>query len=127
MYEFDISLRAGIRHLGWDLRVQNSRLIGVTYYGLDLYKKRNLAKLLEKLCSVEGIEWIRLHYAFPQGFPMDALDVIAREPRICKYLDMPLQHIIDNMLKSMRRGTTKGEAAEPLMARARRILRVAGN
>lgn len=79
----------------------------LTYYGLDLYKKRNLAELLEKLCYVEGIEWIRLHYAFPQGFPMDAIDVIAREPKICKYLDMPLQHISDNMLKSMRRGTTK--------------------
>jgi len=79
----------------------------LTYYGLDLYKKRNLAELLEKLCDVEGIEWIRLHYAFPQGFPLDALDVIAREHKICKYLDMPLQHITDNMLGSMRRGTTK--------------------
>ena len=79
----------------------------LTYYGLDLYKKRNLSELLKRLCDVDGIEWIRLHYAFPQGFPMDALDVIASEPKICKYLDMPLQHISDNMLKSMRRGTTK--------------------
>ncbi len=79
----------------------------LTYYGLDLNKKRVLAELLKKLCDVEGIEWIRLHYAFPQGFPMDALDVIAAEPKICKYLDMPLQHISDSMLKSMRRGTTK--------------------
>lgn len=79
----------------------------LTYYGLDLYKKRELAKLLKKLCAVSGIEWIRLHYAFPQGFPMDALDVIAGEEKICKYLDMPLQHISDNMLSSMRRGTTK--------------------
>lgn len=79
----------------------------LTYYGLDLYKKRELAKLLKKLCAVNGIEWIRLHYAFPQGFPMDALDVIAGEEKICKYLDMPLQHISDNMLSSMRRGTTK--------------------
>jgi ribosomal protein S12 methylthiotransferase len=79
----------------------------LTYYGLDIYKKRVLADLLKKLCAVDGIEWIRLHYAFPQGFPMDALDVIAAEPKICKYLDMPLQHISDNMLKSMRRGTTK--------------------
>ncbi len=79
----------------------------LTYYGLDIYKKRVLADLLKKLCEVEGIEWLRLHYAFPQGFPMDALDVIASEPKICKYLDMPLQHISDNMLKSMRRGTTK--------------------
>jgi len=79
----------------------------LTYYGLDIYKKRVLSDLLEKLCDVDGIEWIRLHYAFPQGFPMDALDVIAAEPKICKYLDMPLQHISDNMLRSMRRGTTK--------------------
>jgi len=79
----------------------------LTYYGLDLYKKRNLAELLEKLSGVDGIEWIRLHYAFPQGFPLDALDVIKNTEKICKYLDMPLQHISDNMLKSMRRGTTK--------------------
>jgi len=79
----------------------------LTYYGIDLYKKRCLAELLEKLVQVEGIEWLRLHYAFPQGFPLDAIDVIAREPKICKYLDMPLQHITDNMLNSMRRGTTK--------------------
>jgi ribosomal protein S12 methylthiotransferase len=79
----------------------------LTYYGLDLYKKRELAALLKKLCEVEGIEWLRLHYAFPQGFPMDALDVIRDEEKICKYLDMPLQHISDHMLKSMRRGTTK--------------------
>ncbi len=79
----------------------------LTYYGLDIYKKRVLAELLKKLCDVDGIEWLRLHYAFPQGFPMDALDVIRDEEKICKYLDMPLQHISDNMLKSMRRGTTK--------------------
>lgn len=79
----------------------------LTYYGLDLYKKRELAALLKKLCNVDGIEWLRLHYAFPQGFPMDALDVMRDEKKICKYLDMPLQHISDNMLKSMRRGTTK--------------------
>jgi ribosomal protein S12 methylthiotransferase len=79
----------------------------LTYYGLDIYKKRVLSELLKKLCDVDGIEWLRLHYAFPQGFPMDALDVIKSEPKICKYLDMPLQHISDNMLKSMRRGTTK--------------------
>jgi len=78
-----------------------------TYYGLDLYKKRNLAELLEKLSEVEGIEWLRLHYAFPTGFPEDILDVMAANPKICNYIDMPLQHITDNMLKSMRRGTTK--------------------
>lgn len=79
----------------------------LTYYGLDLYKKRNLAELLEALVKVDGIEWIRLHYAFPTGFPMDVLDVMNREPKICNYLDIPLQHISDSILKSMRRGTTK--------------------
>ncbi|AMO19989.1 30S ribosomal protein S12 methylthiotransferase RimO [Flavobacterium columnare] len=78
----------------------------LTYYGLDLYKKRNLAELLENLAKVEGIEWIRLHYAFPTGFPMDVLDLMKREPKICNYLDIPLQHISDKILKSMRRGTT---------------------
>ncbi len=78
----------------------------LTYYGLDLYKKRNLAELLENLVKVEGIEWIRLHYAFPTGFPMEVLELMKREPKICNYLDIPLQHISDNILKSMRRGTT---------------------
>ena len=79
----------------------------LTYYGLDLYKKRNLAELLKELVKVDGIEWIRLHYAFPTGFPMDVLDVMNNEPKICNYLDIPLQHISDELLKSMRRGTTK--------------------
>lgn len=78
----------------------------LTYYGLDLYKKRSLADLLRKLVIVDGIEWIRLHYAFPTGFPLDVLDVIRDEPKVCQYIDMPLQHISDNILKSMRRGTT---------------------
>ena len=78
----------------------------LTYYGLDLYKKRSLADLLRKLVTVDGIEWIRLHYAFPTGFPLDVLDVIRDEPKVCQYIDMPLQHISDNILKSMRRGTT---------------------
>jgi ribosomal protein S12 methylthiotransferase len=78
----------------------------LTYYGLDLYKKRNLGELLEALVKVEGIEWIRLHYAFPTGFPMDVLEIMKREPKICNYLDIPLQHISDKILKSMRRGTT---------------------
>lgn len=78
----------------------------LTYYGLDLYKKRNLAELLKELVKVEGIEWIRLHYAFPTGFPMDVLEVMREEPKICNYLDIPLQHISDSVLKSMRRGTT---------------------
>lgn len=81
----------------------------LTYYGLDLYKKRNLAELLENLVKVDGIEWIRLHYAFPTGFPMDVLDLMKREPKICNYLDIPLQHISDDLLKSMRRGTTKAK------------------
>jgi ribosomal protein S12 methylthiotransferase len=79
----------------------------LTYYGLDLYKKRNLAELLEALIKVEGIEWIRLHYAFPTGFPMDVLELMKRQPKICNYLDIPLQHISDSVLKSMRRGTTQ--------------------
>ncbi|MBO6880700.1 30S ribosomal protein S12 methylthiotransferase RimO [Winogradskyella sp.] len=86
----------------------------LTYYGLDLYKKRNLAELLEHLVKVEGIEWIRLHYAFPTGFPMDVLDVMNREPKVCNYLDIPLQHISDSILKSMRRGTTKEKTTKLL-------------
>lgn len=86
----------------------------LTYYGLDLYKKRNLAELLEHLVKVEGIEWIRLHYAFPTGFPMDVLDVMNRESKICNYLDIPLQHISDSILKSMRRGTTKEKTTKLL-------------
>jgi ribosomal protein S12 methylthiotransferase len=79
----------------------------LTYYGLDIYKKRNLSELLKRLSDVNGIEWIRLHYAFPAGFPMDVFDVMNERSNICNYLDMPLQHISDDMLKSMRRGTTK--------------------
>lgn len=86
----------------------------LTYYGLDLYKKRNLAELLQKLAKVEGIEWIRLHYAFPTGFPMDVLEVMRTEPKICNYLDIPLQHISDSILKSMRRGTTKAKTTKLL-------------
>ncbi len=79
----------------------------LTYYGLDIYKKRELASLLKELVKIEGIEWIRLHYAFPAGFPEDVLDVIREEPKVCNYLDIPLQHISTKLLKSMRRGTTK--------------------
>ncbi|MGL4583419.1 MAG: 30S ribosomal protein S12 methylthiotransferase RimO [Flavobacterium sp.] len=86
----------------------------LTYYGLDLYKKRNLAELLENLAKVEGIEWIRLHYAFPTGFPMDVLELMKKEPKICNYLDIPLQHISDNILKSMRRGTTQAKTTKLL-------------
>jgi ribosomal protein S12 methylthiotransferase len=86
----------------------------LTYYGLDIYKKRNLAELLKKLVQVEGIEWIRLHYAFPTGFPLDVLQVMREEPKVCNYLDIPLQHISDSILKSMRRGTTKAKTTKLL-------------
>lgn len=79
----------------------------LTYYGLDIYGKRNLSDLLRYLSDVEGIDWIRLQYAYPSGFPMDILDAMNERSNICNYLDMPLQHITDNMLTSMRRGTTK--------------------
>ena len=78
----------------------------LTYYGLDLYKSRRLADLLRALSEVEGIEWIRLHYAFPTGFPEDVLEVIRTNHKVCNYIDIPLQHISDSVLKSMRRGTT---------------------
>ncbi len=86
----------------------------LTYYGLDLYKKRNLAELLQALVNVEGIEWIRLHYAFPTGFPMDVLTLMRNEPKICNYIDIPLQHISDPILKSMRRGTTQAKTTKLL-------------
>ncbi|WP_222983655.1 30S ribosomal protein S12 methylthiotransferase RimO [Flagellimonas meishanensis] len=86
----------------------------LTYYGLDLYKKRNLAELLQALVKVEGIEWIRLHYAFPTGFPMDVLEVMRNEPKVCNYIDIPLQHISDAILKSMRRGTTQAKTTKLL-------------
>lgn len=89
-----------------------------TYYGVDLYGKRCLAQLLEKLCRIEGLEWIRLHYAYPTDFPQEVIDVMAREPKICKYLDIPLQHISDNQLLLMHRRHTKAEAIE-LLARLR--------
>lgn len=86
----------------------------LTYYGLDLYKKRRLADLLNELVKVDGIEWIRLHYAFPTGFPEDVLDVIKKEPKVCNYIDIPLQHISDDILKSMRRGTTHEKTTQLL-------------
>lgn len=86
----------------------------LTYYGLDLYKKRNLAELLENLVKIDGIEWIRLHYAFPTGFPMDVLELMKNEPKICNYIDIPLQHISDNILKSMKRGTTQAKTTNLL-------------
>lgn len=89
-----------------------------TYYGLDLYKKRNLADLLRRLSDVEGIDWIRLHYAFPAGFPMDVLDVMRERENICKYLDIPLQHGSTRMLQLMRRGITR-EKTEQLLTTIR--------
>ncbi len=83
-----------------------------TYYGIDIYGKRKLAELLQRLSEVEGIEWLRLHYAFPSGFPEDVLDVMRENKTIVKYLDMPLQHISNPMLKSMRRGTTSEKTRE---------------
>ncbi len=81
----------------------------LTYYGLDLYKKRELPRLLHALADVEGIEWIRLHYAYPHRFPLEVLDVMAERPQVCKYLDMPLQHASDNILAAMRRQITRDE------------------
>ena len=92
-----------------------------TYYGLDLYGRRRLAELLERLCRIDGIEWIRLHYAYPTGFPEDVIDVMAREPKICKYLDLPLQHISDSQLAAMKRRHTKAEACE-LIAKLRKAM-----
>jgi ribosomal protein S12 methylthiotransferase len=91
-----------------------------TYYGLDIYGKRNLAELLKALSEVEGIDWIRLHYAYPAGFPMDAIEEMARNPKICNYLDIPLQHINDEMLKRMRRGTTR-EKTDRILAEMRKV------
>jgi len=88
----------------------------LTYYGLDLYNERKLADLLRALVKVEGIEWIRLHYAFPNGFPMEVLEVMQEESKVCNYIDIPLQHISDPILKSMRRGTTKTKTTKLLQA-----------
>ena len=86
----------------------------LTYYGLDLYKERKLAELVRQLSDVKGIDWIRLHYAFPSGFPMDVLDVMAERDNVCNYLDMPLQHGADQVLKNMRRGITREKTAKLL-------------
>ena len=83
-----------------------------TYYGIDLYGRRMLAELLRRLCRIDGIEWIRLHYAYPAAFPDDVIEVMASEPKICKYLDIPFQHISDAQLASMHRRHTKAEAME---------------
>ena len=90
-----------------------------TYYGIDLYGRRRLADLLTELCKIKGIEWIRLHYAYPTAFPNDVIEVMAREKKICKYLDIPFQHISDNQLSAMKRRHTKADAYE-LIERLRR-------
>ena len=93
----------------------------LTYYGLDIYNERRLADLLRALVKVEGIEWIRMHYAFPSGFPMEVIEVMKMESKICNYLDIPLQHISDPILKSMRRGTTQQKTTD-LIHNIRKIL-----
>lgn len=85
-----------------------------TYYGIDLYGERKLAELLDRLSDIEGLEWIRLHYAYPSKFPFDVLPIMNQKPNICKYLDIPIQHISDNVLKSMRRGITRRRTEEVL-------------
>ena len=92
-----------------------------TYYGIDLYGRRRLADVLTELCKIEGLEWIRLHYAYPAAFPEDVIEVMAREPKICKYLDIPFQHISDHMLSAMKRRHDKAEALE-LIHRLRRLI-----
>ncbi len=92
-----------------------------TYYGMDLYGERRLAQLLEALCAIDGVEWIRLHYAYPTDFPRDVIEVMAREAKICKYLDIPFQHISDSQLKAMKRRHTKAEAMT-LIADLRRAM-----
>ncbi len=83
-----------------------------TYYGVDLYGERRIAELLRRLCRIEGLEWVRLHYAYPTAFPDELIEVMASEPKICKYLDIPFQHISDNQLAAMHRRHTKAEAVE---------------
>lgn len=93
----------------------------LTYYGLDLYKKRALPELLDALCEVEGIEWIRLHYAYPSKFPVEIFDTMARQPKVCNYLDIPLQHASDPVLERMKRQTTRREQAD-LITYARSVV-----
>ena len=95
----------------------------LTYYGLDIYKKRMLPELLHRLADVKGIEWIRLHYAYPSKFPLEILDAMRERDNICNYLDMPLQHASNNMLKAMKRQITR-EEMEELIAAVREKVRV---
>jgi ribosomal protein S12 methylthiotransferase len=93
----------------------------LTYYGLDIYKKRMLPELLDSLCEIDGIEWIRLHYAYPTKFPMEILEVMARQAKVCNYLDIPLQHGSNTVLERMRRNITRQETTE-LIERARQLV-----
>jgi ribosomal protein S12 methylthiotransferase len=93
----------------------------LTYYGLDLYGKRRLADLLEALCEVDGLRWLRLHYAFPSGFPLEVIDTMARQPKVCNYLDMPLQHAADAVLQRMRRGITRRKTLDLVAAIRERV------
>jgi ribosomal protein S12 methylthiotransferase len=97
----------------------------LTYYGLDLYKERALPQLLDALCEVEGIEWIRLHYAYPSKFPLEIFDVMARQPKICNYLDIPLQHASDGVLHRMKRQITRSEQTELIKEARRRVPNIA--
>ena len=92
-----------------------------TYYGVDIYGERKLAELLERLCRIEKLEWVRLHYAYPTDFPQEVIDVMAREKKICRYLDIPFQHISDNQLTAMKRRHTKAEA-QALIEKLRRSI-----
>ena len=92
-----------------------------TYYGVDIYGERKLAELLERLCRIKGLEWIRLHYAYPTDFPDEVIEVMAREPKICRYLDIPFQHISDNQLLAMKRRHTKAEAIA-LVEKLRKVI-----
>ncbi|MBQ5814351.1 MAG: 30S ribosomal protein S12 methylthiotransferase RimO, partial [Flavobacteriales bacterium] len=93
----------------------------LTYYGIDLYGERRLAELIRRIAQVDGIEWIRLHYAYPHGFPDDVIDVMASEPKVCKYLDIPLQHISDRILTSMHRGASRTQTNELLKKLRERV------
>lgn len=97
----------------------------LTYYGLDLYKERALPRLLDALCEVEGIEWIRLHYAYPSKFPMEIFDVMARQPKICNYLDIPLQHASDSVLQRMKRQTTREEQRQLILEARNKVPNIA--
>lgn len=93
----------------------------LTYYGVDIYKKQMLAQLIDRLAQIEGVEWLRLHYAYPAHFPMDVLDVMAKHDNVCKYLDIALQHISDNQLKLMRRNVTKQQTIDLIAEMRRRV------